>query len=206
MHILANTTAITEFLPVVLRKYLSTHPDVNVDLRERLSADIVHAVSEGRTDIGIVAGNVRTEGLEVLPYRQDRLVVATARAHSLAKRKEIDFAKTLEFDYVGLPEASAIHSFLQQFADLGGGHIKLRIEVGNFEAMCRMIEANIGIGVLPESAARRYAQKMRIRIIHLTDPWAARNLKICLRKFESLPSFAKALVELLIIDGRDQHS
>lgn len=204
LHILANTTAITEFLPAVLRKYLSTHPDVNVDLRERLSEDIVHAVGDGRTDIGIVAGNVRTQGLEVLPYRRDRLVVATARSHPLANCKEIDFVKTLEFDYVGLAQASAIHSFLGHFADLVGKQIKLRIEVGNFEAMCRMVEANIGIGVLPESAARRYARKMPIRIIHLTDPWAARNLKICLRRFELLPSFARELVELLIIDGRER--
>ena len=55
----ANTTALGEFLPPVLRTYLLTHPDVNIDLRERLSHDIVRAVSEGQTDIGIVAGTDR---------------------------------------------------------------------------------------------------------------------------------------------------
>jgi DNA-binding transcriptional LysR family regulator len=204
LHILANTTAITEFLPAVLRKYLASHPDVNIDLRECVSQDIVRAVGEGRTDIGIVAGDVHTEGLEILPYRRDRLVLATARNHPLARRKDINFTETLDFDYVGLAEASAIaiHTFLNHFSGLAGKQIKLRIEVRNFEAMCRMIEANIGIGVLPQSAARRHAQKMAIRIIQLTDDWAARNLRICLRKFELLPSFARELVELLIIDGR----
>lgn len=40
IRIFANTTAITEFLPAVLKKYLKTYPDVNVDLRERLSPDM----------------------------------------------------------------------------------------------------------------------------------------------------------------------
>ncbi|MDB5840808.1 MAG: LysR family transcriptional regulator [Herminiimonas sp.] len=71
-----NTTAITEFLPSVLSAFLATRPDVYVDLRERLSPDIVRGVSEGNTDIGIVAGNVRTEGLVVFPCRQDRIVEA----------------------------------------------------------------------------------------------------------------------------------
>ena len=47
----------------MLRAYLLRHPDVNVDLRERPSDDIVRAVSDGQTDLGIVAGTVRTESL-----------------------------------------------------------------------------------------------------------------------------------------------
>ena len=73
VRLFANTTAITEFLPDVLSRFLSSHRNVNVDLRERLSPSIVRAVTDGAADIGIVAGNVRTEGLEVLPYREDRL-------------------------------------------------------------------------------------------------------------------------------------
>jgi len=184
-----------------LRTYLTTHPDVNIDLRERLSHDIVRAVSEGMTDIGIVADNVRTEGLHVLPYWQDRLVLATARTHPLAKRKTISFAETLEFDYVGLPEASAIHAFLNRAANGLHKPLNIRIEVGNFEAVCRMIEANIGIAVLLESAARRHVKTMAIHIIHLSDDWAVRNLQICARSLESLPLFARELIDLLIEDS-----
>ncbi|MGN6703353.1 MAG: LysR family transcriptional regulator, partial [Burkholderiaceae bacterium] len=107
LRIFANTTAITEFLPAVLPAFLAEHPDISIDLRERLSHDIVRAVAEGRTDIGIVAGTVRTEGLETLPYRRDRLGVAAAPAHPLARRESVAFEDTLDYDYVGLPEASA---------------------------------------------------------------------------------------------------
>ncbi|WP_019140947.1 LysR substrate-binding domain-containing protein [Noviherbaspirillum massiliense] len=198
LRIFANTTAITEFLPTVLGSYLASHPDVNVDLKEQLSHDIVRAVSDGSTDIGLVAGNVRTEGLQVLPYRQDRLVLATSPHHPLAERSEVKFEETADYDYVGLTEASAIHAFLSKAAADLNRSLKMRVQVGNFEAACRMIEANVGIGILPESAARRHAQSMAIRIILLSDEWAIRNLQICVRSLDLLPAFARDLIDLLL--------
>lgn len=201
VRIFANTTAMTEFIPAVLCRYLAGHPDVNIDLRERLSHDIVRAVSDGTTDIGIVAGNVRTEGLEVLPYRTDRLVLVVSNEHNLAGRGAIEFTDVLDENYIGLHENSAIQAFLNKAADSLGKALKIRIQVGNFEAVCRMIEANVGIGLLPESAARRYARTMGIQIVPIQDEWAVRQLQICVRSLRFLPSFAQELVDLLVQDA-----
>jgi DNA-binding transcriptional LysR family regulator len=198
VRIFANTTAMAEFLPAVLPKFLASHPDVNVDLKERLSNDIVRAVSEGKVDIGIVAGNVRTEGLEILPYMEDRLVLVTPAAHPLAERGHIAFQEALAHDFVGMLEASAIHAFLAQAASDLRLPIKIRIQVGNFEAACRMIEANVGLGVLPFSAASRHAKSMGIRIVEIDDEWAVRKLQICVRSLQGLPVFARELIELLV--------
>jgi DNA-binding transcriptional LysR family regulator len=175
---------------------------VNIDLRERLSHDIVRAVSEGQTDVGIVAGLVRTENLETLPYRRDRLVLVVPKDHALAGRQEVAFAETLDCDHVGLQESSAIHAFLRQVCDQLHRPLRLRIQVGNFEAACRMVEASVGVSILPESAARRHAQTMAIAIVPLSDPWAVREMKICVRSLEALPAFARELVDLLVGDAR----
>jgi DNA-binding transcriptional LysR family regulator len=200
VRVFANTTAVTDFLPQVLRKYLVTHPDVNVDLREGMSMEIIRAVRQGETDIGIAAGYVGAEGLEVFPYRRDRLVLATAQNHSLARRRTISFEKTLEFDYIGV-EASAIQSFAMLAAEELQRSLRVRIQVGNFEELCRMIEANVGIGILPESAARRHRATMGVRIVQLKDAWATHNLQICVRRLRSLPTFARDLVGLLVADA-----
>lgn len=204
VRILANTTAITEFLPDVLRSFLVSHPDVNIDLREKLSNEIVRAVSNGTTDIGIVAGTVGTDGLHVVPYHNDRLVLAVAESHPLAARDEIAFEETIEYNYIALHEGSAIHSFLNREAGELNKQLKIRIQVSSFEAVCRMIEANVGIGILPESAAKRHAKKLPIKLIRLSDVWAIRNLLICVRSLESLPYFAKELIELLVEDSRNR--
>lgn len=204
VRIQANTTAITEFLPHVLQTYLIAHPEVNVDLRERPSSAIVRAVIDGAVDIGIVAGSVHTAGLHVTPYRNDRLVLAVATSHPLAREKSVSFADTLEYDYIALHEGSAIHSFLNRAAEALHVPLKIRIQVSSFEAVCRMIEAQIGIGILPESAARRLSRNLAIRLVPLRDSWAARNLLICVRDLESLPTFAQHLLDLLVADRQSE--
>ncbi|MEO8279411.1 MAG: LysR family transcriptional regulator [Ideonella sp.] len=195
----ANTTAMTEFLPSGLAAFMASHPDVNIELRERLSHEIVRAVDEGVTDIGIVAGDVCTDRLQTLPYRDDRLVLVCSATHPLATNESVDFVDTLEHDYVGLAESSAIHRFLTQAANVAGRKLSSRIEVGNFEALCRLVEAGVGIGVVPQTAATRYAATMQIKVISLRDAWALRKLRICVRSIEQLPSFARDLVDAMSV-------
>lgn len=201
LRVHANTTALGEFLPPVLRRYLLDHPDVNVDLQERLSQDIVHAVTQGQTDIGIVAGQVRTGRLQVLPYRRDRLVLVLPQGHVLADRPTINFAETLAFEHIGLNERSAIHAFLQQICDELKRPMTQRIQVGNFEAACRMVDSAVGVAILPESAARRHALTMNITIVPLSDAWAERAMQICVRSLDALPTYARELVEMLVEDA-----
>ncbi len=203
VRIFANTTAMTEFLPNDLRDFLAEHPDVNVELRERLSHDVVRAVSEGTADVGIVASNVRPESLQILPYRSDRLILAVSNTHPLAGKESIPFEDAIGFDFVGMPEASAIHTFLNRVASDLHKKLHVRIEVGNFEALCRMVEANVGIGVLPGSSAVRYVKTMNIHLVEIEDDWATRNLMICVRSLDLLPSFARELVDLLTQKSND---
>ncbi|SFI81902.1 transcriptional regulator, LysR family [Paraburkholderia megapolitana] len=198
VRIWANTTAISEFLPAVLSQFLRDHHDVNIELREVLSGEIVKGVADGATDIGIVAGNVDAGHLEMLPYRDDRLVLVAAPSHPLAQRTSVDFSETLDDDFISLPTSSAIHSFITIAADALGRRIKLRIQVGNFEAACRMIAAGVGIGIVPESVALRHATTMRIAIVRLNDAWAERKLKICVRSLNDLPQFSRKLIDMLL--------
>lgn len=193
----ANTTAFNDALPGAMATFMTRHPEVDIELRERLSPDIVRAVDDGAADIGIVAGNVHTEGLEMLPYCNDRLVLVVGRQHALADQDEVDFAQTLRFDQVSLGESSAIHKFLVQAAMASGLRLSLRIEVNSFESICRLVEAGVGIGVIPESAARHYGERMAIRRVRLRDEWAERKLRICVRDMAQLPSFARDLVDIL---------
>lgn len=201
VRVCANTTAMNEFIPSVLERYLVEHLDVNIELRERLSHEVVKAVVDGTADIGITAQDSGGVGLEFIPYRTDRLTLVTHIDHPLAQQDICSFEATLDHEYVGLFEASAIHSFLLKAADEKGRFMRVRVEVSNFETACRLIAAQVGIGVIPESAARRHAKDMPLKLIALTDEWALRELHICVRALDELPIFAKELVALLVQDA-----
>ncbi|MHA3905022.1 LysR substrate-binding domain-containing protein [Castellaniella sp. WN] len=201
VRIYANTTAMNEFVPAALERYLVDHPDVNIELRERLSYQVVKAVAEGAADIGITAQGSGGAGVRFLPYRTDRLVLVAHRDHPLARKNAHSFASVLDYDFVSLAESSAIHSFLLAAAEDNGRFLRLRVEVSNFETSCRLIAAQVGIGVIPETAARRYVQVLPLKIMHLTDGWALRQLHICIQEAAELPVFSQELVDLLVRDS-----
>lgn len=206
VRVYANTTAMNEFVPAALERYLVDHPDVNIELRERLSYQVVKAVAEGAADIGITAQGSGGAGVRFLPYRTDRLVLVAHRDHPLSKENAHSFASALDYDFVSLAESSAIHSFLLTAAEDNGRFLRLRVEVSNFETSCRLIAAQVGIGVIPETAARRYVQTLPLKIMYLTDGWALRQLHICIQEAAELPVFSQELVDLLVRDSASEAS
>ena len=197
IRILSNTNALTEFLPEALGVFLARHPQITIDLEERLSDEIVGLVAEGAADIGIVAGTVDTAGLETHPFRSDRFVVVVAADHPLAGRDRTSFAEVLGFDMVGLDRASALQRFLSGKAARAGRPLRLRVQLRSFDAVCRMVEAGVGIGIVPETTARLAQRTSDLAIVALTDPWAKRDLTLCLRAYADLPPAARMLVDAL---------
>ena len=207
IRVLSNTNALTEFLPEALSSFLSAHPNVSVDLEERLSDEIVGLIAEGVADLGIVAGTVDAGGLETYPFRRDRFVLVVARDHKLARRAKIGFEDVLDHDFVGLDRASALQRFLAAKAARIGRPLRLRVQLRSFDAVCRLVECNVGIGIVPETTARRVQKTMAIAVVPLTNPWAVRELTICVRKMKELPLYARQLVEHLRGSGvRKQES
>jgi DNA-binding transcriptional LysR family regulator len=201
LRIFAPTTVSTEYLPATLCRYLGTHKGINVDLRMRSSREVVRAVGDDTADIGIIARSLCTDGLELLPYRRERWVVVAGLSHPLAKLKSIRFDETLDFEYVSLPETSTTQAYLNEAADTLHRTLKVRVQAANLAVLCRMAEANLGIGILPESIARQNAKSMAIRTIPLSDDWAKYNMQICVRDLQSLPKYAHDLIDLLGSEG-----
>ncbi len=197
LRVFANTTAVTDFLPEILPGFLANHPKINIDLQEKPNAEIARGVLDARADIGIVAGQVDTLGLQAIHFSTDRLVLATAKNHRFARRKKIAFAETLDEDAVGMQQGSTLQTFLGQVVDSLGKPLKLRIQLSSFDAMCRMIGAGVGVGIVPESAARRNQASMGIALVELLDAWSVRERYILVRDQTALPSYAQALIETL---------
>jgi len=197
IRIFANTTAVTEFLPEVLAGFLAERPGVTVDLQERLSRDIVRGVLDGAADLGIIAGPVQAPGLQVLHFSTDRLVLAVPLGHALAQRQSVSFNDTLAYQHIGLHEGSTLLSFLREQVEKLGGSLALRIQVSSFEAICRMIEGGVGVGIIPESAARRHSRTMQLAILQLDEAWAVRERSMLVRELDALPGSVRALIDRL---------
>ncbi len=197
IRLLANTAAMAEFLPKALAPYLATHPHVNIDLKERLSTEIVKAVSGGLAEVGVVSDAVDHGNLELLPFAIDRLVLVLPRRHPLADQRRIAFQEIVGYEFIGLNAGSPLQDYLDDHAVRAGQPLSFRVRMRSFEGICHMVERNVGLGIVPETAARRCRRSMAIRSVRLTDAWAKRRLSLCMRQRDSLSPHTRRLVEFL---------
>jgi len=203
--VFANTNAINCFLPEDLGDFLREHPRVRVSLEEQPSPAIIQAVAAGQVDIGVVASDVGLAGVETRPYRQDRLVLIVAPGHRLADKSELAFADVLGEPFVCLHAGSAIHTFMMNHAARLGSRLDVRIQVRSFSAVCRMVAAGVGIGMVPRSATPQECFLQGavdgIKTIEITDSWAPRDLQLCVRSRAALGPAAAALFDHLANKG-----
>lgn len=201
LRLLCNTSALSEFLPEALGTFLDRHPNLTIDLEERLSYDIVKGVSEGLADMGIVSDSVDLRGLQTFLFRPDRLVAIAAadgmHQRAIGNADAVDFASLLGHDFIGLADDSALQQYLGLHAARLGRPLKMRVRLRSFDAVCRMVASGVGVAVVPQAAARRCQQTMALRCMSLLDPWSVRNLTICVRQFSELPLYARQLIEHL---------
>lgn len=197
IRLLCNTAAISEFLPDPLAAFLNAHPNVDVDIQEQLSHRIVPALAQGAADVGIVSDAVDLSGMDVLPFRPDKLELLAPAGHPLTQRAAWRFAETLDHDYIALDAGSALSGYLDDQAARAGRQMRVRVRLRSFSAIARMVGHGLGVAVVPQSAALRLPLGPGVCRRPLTDAWADRRLMLCVRGLATAPGYVQALVQAL---------
>lgn len=197
IRIYANISALVQYLPEDLSSFLALHPMVKIDLEEATSPVTIRAVADGLAEIGIYGANVPAPGLTILPYRRDHLIVIVPRDHPLNERKSVRLADVLPFDLVGVQKNSSIDTLVMKAAADLDMPVKLRIRVSGFDAVSRMVQAGLGVALIPDSVAQNYMPTMAINAIKLDEEWAARQINVCVRDTAALTGAASLLLRHL---------
>lgn len=197
VRVFANISAIVQFLPEALARFLSGHTEVRIHLEEHVSSVVARAVAESVADLGIITGAPSVGPLQLLPFREDMLVFIARPDHELAGRKSLRFVDVVGQDFVGLHSNSSLHyQLLREAADLGT-ELKVRIQVTSFDAVCAMVAAGLGVGIVPQAATTPYTSSLGLVALPLRDDWARRELHLCVRSLEGLSPAARLLLDHL---------
>ena len=197
LRILANTSVMTESLPEDLAGFARQNPDVRLVLEERWSSEIVRLLLAAEGDVGIIVEGIRTEGLDTFPYSTDRLAVVMPADHPLARAPEMKFADVLEDGLIALESGSSMMRLLAEQAVIVERTLRLRVEVRSFEAVCRMVQAGFGLGLLPYQAASVLGKGLGLAVRPLSEEWAERRMLICVRKERAANSSVAKLLKYL---------
>ncbi len=194
LSIRACDAAITQFLPGVLKEFVAAFPNVRVELEEMRSSEIVRAAGDRRQGLGVVWSDVETRGLVTSDFREDELALVVPNGHPFARRKSVRFIETLPHEFVCLEDESPIYLLLRREAAKLGRIMRTRIQVRGFDTLCRMVEAGLGIGVVPLGVAKSSARSMAISALEIREPWTRRDLCLVFREEADLSSVERRFV------------
>ena len=193
VRMFANISSIVEFLPDALASFAQRHPDIHVHLEEHISANIAAAVADNLADLGIVSELPAISGLSTEPFRNDELVVVLKPDHALARRPSLAFLDVADQPFISLPAGSALHRLLTRAAAETDRTLNWRVQVTSFDAACAMVAAGLGVSIVPRAATTAYIRSLSLASVPLSDPWAQRQLFLCVRSNAPLHSAAKLL-------------
>jgi len=196
VRVLGNTAAVSEHLPPEIGRFLARHADIDIELRELDSQDVLLALRQEQADLGIVADYVDTEGLETLPWRDDALVAVLPRGGKLKGRRSLRFAGLIGQPFVGLAAESGLARFLQRQALQQGRGLHHRVRVGRLDAVVSLVGDGVGIGIVPQATAQRVADA-RVVAVPLADDWARRRLLLCSAGAQRMSRAGARLLEFL---------
>ncbi len=181
LHVCSSTAAIIQFLPPLLADYASLRPEVQVELEEQVSEQVVASVREGRADVGVFVRGPETQDLEVCEFRQDELVLVLPKDHRLGGRGPLPFVMTLDEPWITLNAGAALLQAQQQAAMAAGRALKLRMQVRSFDAVGHMVAAGLGLAIVPKGVALPLVRAKALQWRALSDAWATRQVQLCVR-------------------------
>src|SRR3977135_4418156 len=131
--LLANTSGLSEHLPRALAAFLREHPDINVDVEERESADIAAAIATGAADLGFAAEHALPDSVERFLFSEVRLTLVASRRGDLVGRRQIDFTELADRDFVGLTNSTALQVHIAKHAARLGVRLRFRARLRDFD-------------------------------------------------------------------------
>lgn len=192
-----HMSAIAGGLPQLLASFAAANPGIDVEVEELTSVEVMHAVQTGTADLGLVSGTLPADGLAVIPWREDELVLILPYDHPLASHQTLLFSAVVDEPFIGMQRDSALFQLYRQHAKVLGRKLVERVHATSFESVRNMVAAGFGIAILPRLAVEPHTSNPKIAVCRLDESWARRPLKLCVRNHQHVSAATQRLIDHL---------
>lgn len=187
MTLWCNSSAQSEYLPLLLPQYLVDNPNIQIDLKEAETQDIITALQNGTAQLGLISSFFPAEQLQTLEFADDPLVLICPNGHELSTRTQLALAEILQQPFVGLMQYHSLQQSIEAQAKSLNCAIQYRLRLPNFAAIAQVVANGVGVAIMPKRAARRLKQHYAFKDIELIGAWANRKLLLAAQNFDQLP-------------------
>ena len=191
-------------LPPFIKRFLHDFPSVNVRVEYRRSNLVYEDILHNSVDFGLVAFPVKQRQIEIIPFRNDHLVLIAHPNHPLAKRggpvelRELAGMKFIGFD-PDIPTRKAVD---QIFKD-NDFDIQPVMEFDNIETVKRAVEVDHGVAIVPLAAVQQESQQSSLALLNFKGKDFTRPLAILHRNGRVLTPAMRKFIDTLGMDLPD---
>lgn len=136
----------------LMARFMRDHPRARVTLEVANTAEIARKVSNFEIDVGLVEGELHAAGLEVVPWRDDELVVFCAPDHPFAQRPALDDRDLREASWIVREPGSGTRQTFEHAMHGILSELRIVLELQHTEAIKSAVQAGIGVGCLSRLA------------------------------------------------------
>lgn len=182
-------------LHAIQRQMLKEHPKVNLRLNYRRSDQVYDDVILGAADLGLVAYPQARAGVDIIPFRDDRLSVILPPGHALAGKAKIPMAALVQLPFIAFDREAPSRKGIDKLFRDKGLDLTPAMEMDNVETIKRAVELGLGVSVLPQPSVQHEVATGTLVAKPFQEGTFTRPIGILVRKGKYLSRASQALLD-----------
>lgn len=186
------------YMPEATAAFQQMHPDVEIRIEPATPTRVVELASSGEADFGLISYAKGTRALRSTHWQKEPMRLICAPEHPMATAGDVQLAALNNLPMIGFETSLKVRREIDQFFVHHGVRPNYQFEYDNLDSMIRAIQANRGIGILPEAAVRRETAAGSLRVVACPELSLQRPLGIIRRRSGKLSPAAREFAEMLL--------
>jgi DNA-binding transcriptional LysR family regulator len=196
LRIGASTTPGMYLIPKLIARFKRHYPKIEVHLEIKDTRQIEEGLIRNDYDFGFVGGHLVGDEMEMLPWRNDEIVLIVPPDHAFARKKLVRVTELARQQFIVRERGSATQAAVSQ--KLSGLNVQLEIlmEMDNPEAVKHAVQGGMGVAFISKFAVEAELKAKILAVAKVAGFSVFRELKIVYRKNKHLSRAAQALIEM----------
>jgi DNA-binding transcriptional LysR family regulator len=189
-------------LPPYVTRFMKAHPRVKVHIEYSRTDKICEACLQNTIDFGIVAYPLRRTNMTVIPWRQEKLVLACAPDDPLARRRRVRLAEIAGRPFIAFERDIPTRKTIDRILRGHGVAVETVMEFDNIETIKRSVEVGSGVSILPETTLVNEVKNRLLATRDFVEGPFVRDVGVIHRRGRVLSAAARAFITLLAGERR----
>ena len=186
------------YMPEATEEFRRLHPEVEVKTAIGSNKRVFEMTADGECDLGLVSYPRNTKKLQSILWQQEPMRLVCSSENPLATRREISLSQINGMEMIGFDRDLTLRHEIDHCLSKAGVHVNVQLELDNADSMIRAIQANRGMGIVPEAAVRRETANGSLRVVACRELRMTRPLGIIFRRSGNLHQAASEFGSLLL--------